>query len=477
MLKKDLISIFETIEDETLSLFNDYVPEKVTVIISKLNYLAKQVNEHLCTIIDEEGTDRVLLKRTQKALKEITRSIFSAMNHFQTLISNENADYDKLQELICIEEGKISLIIRFGIKCEPQLSTPDGGMREVYQWLQKVGEFNNDFYTVNYLYQNSVWKYLPQISAFDTAIVMQGPIEYKYNFTLETLYRYRAIYRDAVLILSTWKGEVTDEFRWRAESIGVILLETIMPEDNGAFNVKLQLLSSFTGISLASEFEEIKYVLKTRTDQRIFLPDFLTYMKNLLRMYKAQAEELTERVIFLGGYQSSCTCPFEICDFLAFGAVEDVKKIYESSGNSDRLCKDGAANPYYLSTRARVLLERAHADNFQEIQTMSEGERKDISRELMSFLCPETYIAITYYERVFAKRALTDEDDIHIHYWDFLKRCVIIVDQEQLQFYWFKYEHRYLNTTNLISTGNLTTSVWLDIYLNWEKDRETTEKV
>lgn len=467
--KKELISFFENVEDDTLEFFHDGDPAKAAVIISKLNSLAKQVNEHLREIVEADGTDRVILKMTNAALSDITSSILSTMKCFQKIISDEKSDYEELREQVCLEEGKIALKMRFGIKRETKLVFPEADMRKVYEELTKLGELNNDFFTVNYLYQNSVWKYLPQISAYDTAIVMQGPIEYTYDFTLETLYRYREIYPDAIIILSTWKSEITEEFRWRAESIGIIILETNMPEDRGAFNVKLQLLGSYTGISLASEIEGIRYVLKTRTDQRIFLPDFLTYMKNLLKMYKVQSEELTERIIFLGGYQSSCTCPFEICDFMAFGAVEDIKKIYESSGDSDRLCKDGAANPYYLTTRARVLFERTHVDNFREIVTMSEAERKDIARELMTFLCPETYIALAYYERVFAKRALTDEDDIHVLYWDFLKRCVIIVDQEQLQFYWFKYEHKNLNTTNLISQGSLTASAWLDIYLNWDK--------
>ena len=47
----------------------------------------------------------------------------------------------------------------------------------------------------------------------DTAIVIQGPIAYDNNYTVETFKLYRLIYPNAPIVVSTWKGEATNDFR------------------------------------------------------------------------------------------------------------------------------------------------------------------------------------------------------------------------------------------------------------------------
>ena len=110
------------------------------------------------------------------------------------------------------------------------------------------------------------------------AIVMQGQIAKDDSFTESTLYHYRKMYPDATIILSTWDDEPADIIS-RLESKGIICLCNEYPEKEnyGRGNLNLQLINTKNGVVLAAKRSEIKYILKTRTDQRIYMNNFLQY--------------------------------------------------------------------------------------------------------------------------------------------------------------------------------------------------------
>ncbi|MBQ7198282.1 MAG: hypothetical protein IJS29_03365, partial [Selenomonadaceae bacterium] len=68
----------------------------------------------------------------------------------------------------------------------------------------------------------------------DAAIVMQGPLEYKDNYTITTARLYRQWYPNAPIVISTWKNEATEIFREECRKIGVVLLENDLPDEPGA---------------------------------------------------------------------------------------------------------------------------------------------------------------------------------------------------------------------------------------------------
>ncbi len=472
MNKKELISLFNEIEKDTLKMFvspADQLGGACSKLTEKLNSFSKSLREYVSQMCQEESSDTVLVKTSKEALDRTAPKVLSIMQLLLRLTEADATDNrEDIVDKVCLGEGEIALALRFLIKADPDLENPAHPMSDVVQKLQAISNHNDDFYAVTRFYQNTVWKYLPRISAPDVAIVVQGPVIAERDFTLETLCRYRWIYPSSPIILSTWEEDVTDELRWFASSINVLVLENKMPQDRGMVNIKLQLKNSLAGIEEAESFEGVRYVLKIRSDQRIFMPDFITYMRNMQKTFSVASDSLSERVIFFGGQQSSAVCPFELCDFMAFGSIEDVKRLYMLSGDHERLHPGGVDDPDYLLSRSVSLLEGSHIDNFRTVLSMEEEERRAFGRKIMKFYDPETYIARSFYENVILKRELTDSDDIHLHYWKFLKDCTIILDADQLMLYWYKYETKYSNVTNLTSTGGLTNSLWLDIYYSEE---------
>ena len=132
----------------------------------------------------------------------------------------------------------------------------------------------------------------------DAAIVIQGPIAYDNNYTVETFKLYRLIYPNAPIVVSTWKGEATDAFRRECKENSVVLLENEPPKERGTGNVNLQLKSSLQGVKFVQAHTSAKFVLKTRTDQRINRFEFLLYFKNLLRTFPPKGTKLHQRILF-----------------------------------------------------------------------------------------------------------------------------------------------------------------------------------
>ncbi|SFB95038.1 WavE lipopolysaccharide synthesis family protein [Butyrivibrio sp. YAB3001] len=465
--KRDLISFFNKIENHTIELLREKeinsFKKLAVILLSELNVLAKEVNELLQVIKENNKEDSALQARAESSNGTIMEQILKTMTIINMLL-NEEIGLDTAKNELSKLEGDIALSIRFEIACLPVIVSENIEVAKIFYEMKEFWDRHNDYMIAEYLFQNSVWKFFPKIEIDDVAIVIQGQVIYENDFTLETIYRYRRIYPRITIILSTWEGEVSDDFRWQTEAIGVVILENEMPEEHGASNICLQLKSSLEGTLWAQENSDVKYVLKTRTDQRIFLPDFLTYMKNMLKTFKVSSDGMAERIIFLGGFQSSVVCPFEVSDFLAFGNVGDIRNLYSSSGIDEKLIYNGMSNPDYRNTRAAVLRDSSHYDNIYAVYEMSPDERKLQCNKLMKYLDPETYIALSFYERVILKRKIDEAEDILEHYLTFLKECAVIVDSERLLFYWFKYENRFYYESSLVSMGSLTTSAWMDIY-------------
>lgn len=81
------------------------------------------------------------------------------------------------------------------------------------------------------------------------------------------------------------------------------------------------------GVRYVKENTPAKFVLKTRTDQRINLFSFLVYFKNLLETFPPKGDKLRERIIFLNSNMTK-SFPFYFNDYLSFGHVEDIFKLY-----------------------------------------------------------------------------------------------------------------------------------------------------
>ena len=117
----------------------------------------------------------------------------------------------------------------------------------------------------------------------DTGIVIQGPIQKDGDFTLKTALLYRKLYPFVPIVISTWNGEIYNKLIGECKTNKIDIIENVIPKDGGVGNHIFQMTSSYLGIKYISDNYRVRYVLKCRTDQRIFREDILLYLKDLMK--------------------------------------------------------------------------------------------------------------------------------------------------------------------------------------------------
>jgi len=115
------------------------------------------------------------------------------------------------------------------------------------------------------------------------AIVMQGPIMTKWNFTLETIKMYKMMYPDADLIVSTWidtEKKIVDKLM----ALGVHVVLNEYPDNPGISHINYQIVSTKGGIKKAQDMGAT-HCLKTRTDQRMYRHDAISFLLTILKVF------------------------------------------------------------------------------------------------------------------------------------------------------------------------------------------------
>ena len=319
------------------------------------------------------------------------------------------------------------------------------------------------------VFKYQIWsKYFyfkPTYTFDDTAIVIQGPIIYMNNYTAETFKFYRAIYHNIHIVVSTWQGEAKDSFRKECRDNSVVLLENEPPKVRGPANINMQLLSSLQGARYVKENTNAKFVLKTRTDQRVNFFSVLPYFKNLLKTFPPKDNKLHERIILLGS-KATNTFPFNFHDFLAFGHVDDISRLYDIPLHGER----GVLN-YYIEHRKRAdkiggLVNSPK--NCVDYDTVTEPSHKlfKLNKAMKRIYWPESYIMRKFHEKYIAP---IDTTKLFEMSWKFTVDYLILVDFATIQLDWPKREaERYKAKFNY--HGQDAFVRWLDMYRNFKID-------
>jgi len=154
------------------------------------------------------------------------------------------------------------------------------------------------------------------------AIVMQGPIATDDDFTRETLALYVRHFPECRLILSTWTdtpNKLLDPIR----QLGVEIVLSDKPRLAGLFNVNMQLTTAGAGVR-AAVGEGAEWILKTRTDQRLYNPDAIAYLIALAQAFPV-APGFRQRHRIVGVGQGSLKfAPYHLTDQTVFGHAEDM---------------------------------------------------------------------------------------------------------------------------------------------------------
>lgn len=290
----------------------------------------------------------------------------------------------------------------------------------------------------------------------DVGIILQGPIRYEDDFTLETAKLYRYYYPKSVIVISTWKG-VKDTFIKACNEINVFVKENEYPPFNGKYNINYQICSSFEGLKFL-ESHNCKFALKSRTDQRFINDNFLVYFRNLQKIFpvnniKMAKNKLKDRIIIPG--PSVKKFPFYIGDMYAFGTIDDLKFLYGSDYFLDKNALD------FANLEALKKYEHKEcADDYKDVTLIY----RDVFATTFS---SEHYLGYCLYSNIIGE-ADVEKDDLLDLYWSFLKNYCVVADREMLGWFWPKYDYESTVIFNKYEAGGLDFSSWLDIYLNYK---------
>ena len=198
-------------------------------------------------------------------------------------------------------------------------------------------------------------------------IAMQGPIFEPHDFSLETMRLYRQAMPDAVLVLATWTG--TDEALlapFRAIGVEIVLCDR--PDDVGLWNINLQITSARAAVKKAAELGA-EWIMKARTDQRIYSERFASYLVSLARQFPpVSGFDQRHRIIGVG-HGSLKFAPYHVTDQTVFGHRDDMLRYWDIENRSSappahwptevpriyaeipigEQCRLGAAETYFAS--------------------------------------------------------------------------------------------------------------------------------
>lgn len=272
-----------------------------------------------------------------------------------------------------------------------------------------------------------------------TAIVIQGPLLTKDNFTLETVRLYKKHYKNSLIILSTWKSEDTHKIEdFKKEGVKIILSDE--PSSRGPRNINKQIVSSFKGIEYAKE-HGVEYVLKTRTDQRMYAVNALEFLVNLLATFPITTGNQQKKRIISASLATLKYRPYGVSDMFVFGDINDMLTYW---------------NPP-LDTRE-----------------ISFGATYTIRDFMKSAIC-EIYLSTNFLKQVGREVTWTLKDSLSAYADHF-----IIVDHQSLDLYWHKYDHhqeqRFMSYDTIKNDRLLTFADWFNLYTNLQNHVQVREE-
>ena len=194
----------------------------------------------------------------------------------------------------------------------------------IRSWLQiKLLQYGF-FLTIGKFRLSNVSKLISQHENFlpeSIAILVQGPVIKRGNFTYKAISYYKRLYPKSRIILSTWISE-NDEVLSMFRDLGIEIVLSKEVINPGHMNINRQIISTRAGLEICNNVE---YVLKTRTDVILRSPSFLEF---LFAFYKEQCSLGRRGRIVITSFNTYFFRPYSFNDQLQFGSVVDLNKFW-----------------------------------------------------------------------------------------------------------------------------------------------------
>ena len=276
------------------------------------------------------------------------------------------------------------------------------------------------------------------------AIILQGPIKKEDDFTLETTKLYKKTMPGALIIISTWPSK-DQAYIKKFSKIGVHVIENdYPPSPYDKFTINLQITSTLAGI-LFAKGKKAKYILKTRTDQRLYGTSIIEFCHNALQLFPvAKGFKQKQRIIAPSFYTFKYRM-YSVTDMVLFGKIEDMMKYFSPPFDD------------------RPIINKIGSFKIASV------------RELCKLRLGEIYLSTEFLKKVGRKLRWTLKDS-----WSAYADHFCIVDQGVFDIYWAKYdcfnEFRHVNYSDITNKQELTFKEWLNLYTGIQRKRKIPEK-
>lgn len=264
-------------------------------------------------------------------------------------------------------------------------------------------------------------------------IVIQGPIITDRNFTLETVKIYQKIFPEAEIVVSTWNDEHPDVLsEFHKENLTLVLNEKPPQGKPWGPNFNLQLVSSLAGVKMCQELN-CEYVLKTRTDVRIYRPDALRFFYNLTEKFPIVADCGQKKRIIGVSLNTYKYRLYDLSDMTVFGSTADM-----------------------------LLYWGAELD-YRDIST----DNAKTNRLFSILNIGEVYLVTEFMKKINYALKWTLKDS-----WRVFAEHFCVIDQQSIELYWHKYsrhdEYRHPYYYYARTGKEMSFSEWLEMHCNLE---------
>ncbi|WP_440672823.1 WavE lipopolysaccharide synthesis family protein [Candidatus Pelagibacter sp. HIMB1715] len=267
------------------------------------------------------------------------------------------------------------------------------------------------------------------------AIIIQGPIQDKIDFLRETLNIYKKIFKNSIVIISTWKNEnqkLIDNFK----NSNTYVIYSEEPNKETMHNIDKQIISTNAGLKLALKLGA-KYSLKTRADVRLNKNNLETFLLSLIKTFPVKKNKLISSRIIVPSLVTYKFRIFSLSDIVLFGNTDDLLIYFKDDNYIDGLKKFGL-------NKKNVLINGTP-------------------------LIPEVFLCARYLQK------LEENLDWSLEFWwKSLKEYFCIIDNSSLDLFWYKYnwdyEYRIIRTYSNKFARGIDFQDWLSLYNDFENN-------
>ena len=262
------------------------------------------------------------------------------------------------------------------------------------------------------------------------AIIIQGPIGKKFSFLKDTINIYKKIFKNTVIIISTWKSENINLINSLKEE-NVFILFSEEP-DKSLYNVDHQIISTNVALKLAREKGAL-YSIKTRTDTRLYKNNLENFLIALFKTFPVKENNIIKSRIIVPSLVTFKFRIYSLSDIVMIGNTDDLLEYFDLCSFEESIKKMQISKNNLLKNETPVVAE--------------------------IFLCARLLMKIN-------KDLKWNLDD----WWSSLKNYFCIIDNSSLDLLWHKYdwqyEYRYLRTYSNSFSRAVDFQDWLSLYQN-----------